>query len=93
MHVSWLRKKSKEFDMLTLGATALKMFTTGNDAVSISIYYAAYNLAIQTDIQDKLQREVDEAFDENGGMMPDYSAIAEMEYLDMIVRETLRYVS
>ena len=78
--------------MLTLGATALKMFTTGNDAVNITIYYAAYNLAIHTDIQDKLQREVDEAFDENGGMMPDYSAIAEMEYLDMIVRETLRYV-
>ena len=93
MYVSWLRKKSKEFDMLTLGATALKMFTTGNDAVNITIYYAAYNLAIHTDIQDKLQREVDEAFDENGGMMPGYSAIAEMEYLDMIIRETLRYAS
>ena len=39
--------------MLTLGATALKMFATGNDAVSITTYYAAYNLAIHPGTQFK----------------------------------------
>ena len=45
-------KKSKEFDMTTLAATALVLLFAGYDTTGITLGYAAYLLAIHPDAQD-----------------------------------------
>ena len=79
--------------MTTLAATALVLLFAGYDTTGITLGYAAYLLAIHPDAQDKLAEEVDAAFDQNGGGPPGYAAIQDMEYLDMVVHETLRLYS
>ena len=56
----------------------------------MTLGYVAYILATHPDIQDRLRDEVDRGYEENGGKMPKYAAVQEMEYLDMIILETLR---
>ena len=56
----------------------------------MTLGYVAYILATHPDIQDRLRDEVDRGYEENGGKMPKYAAVQEMEYLDMIIHETLR---
>ena len=43
-----------------------------------------------TDVQHKLQREIDEAIESNDGKIPDYHAIQSLPYLDQVTSETLR---
>ena len=43
------------------------------------------------DIQERLQEEIDEAFDEAGGKFPDYNVIQSLPYLDQVIHETLRF--
>ena len=47
-------------------------------------------LATHQEIQERLREEVNKAYDENSGAMPSYYTIQEMEYLDMVIHETLR---
>eukprot|EP00090_Calanus_glacialis_P013794 TRINITY_DN22442_c0_g1_i1.p1 TRINITY_DN22442_c0_g1~~TRINITY_DN22442_c0_g1_i1.p1 ORF type:complete len:206 (-),score=41.35 TRINITY_DN22442_c0_g1_i1:114-668(-) len=42
------------------------------------------------EVQKKLQEEIDQAYDESEGEMPDYSVIQSLPYLDMVIHETLR---
>ena len=89
-HKHFFRRTNKEFDLVDLGATAFVMLVAGFDTTSQTLSYVGYILATHPEIQEKLKEEVDEAYDENGGMMPTYYAIQEMEYLDMVIHETLR---
>merc|ERR1711874_402960 len=45
------------------------------------------------DIQEKLQEEIDQAFEEAGGKFPDYNVIQSLPYLDMVIFEALRFHS
>ena len=66
------------------------MLTAGYDTTSQTLAYVGYILATHPSIQEKLRSEVNEAYDENEGNMPPYYKIQEMEYLDMVIHETLR---
>ncbi len=77
-------------DLVTVGATALIMLIAGYDTTGQTLAYVGYILATHPEIQDKLCEEVDEACEASGGNMPGYAAIQEMEYLDMLIHETLR---
>ena len=47
-------------------------------------------MAKNPDIQEKLQAEVDQAFEDNSGELPSYNTIQHLPYLDMVLNETLR---
>ena len=86
----FFRRIYKEFDIITLGATAFIMLVAGYDTTSQTLGYVGYILATHPEIQEKLREEVDKVYDENGGKMPSYYSIQEMDYLDMVIHETLR---
>ena len=41
----------------------------------MTLAFLGYELGKNPEAQQKLQEEIDQAFDENGGEMPDYSTI------------------
>ncbi len=84
-------KKSKKVDAETLASTALIMLVAGYDTTAQTMSYLAYTLAMNPDIQERLYEEVSEAFRKNDGKMPSYNELQDLEYLDMVIHETLRY--
>jgi len=88
MKLSHTRKKQlNEFDIV---ATAFVLLVAGYDTTGINLSYMAYELANNQDIQSRLQDEIDQAFEDAGDKFPDYNAIQSIEYLDMVIHETLR---
>ncbi|XP_053936773.1 cytochrome P450 3A29-like isoform X2 [Cuculus canorus] len=69
-------------------AQALIFVFAGYETSSSTLSYLSYNLATHPDVQQKLQDEID-AYLANKAT-PTYNAIMQMEYLDMVVNESLR---
>lgn len=70
-------------------AQALLFFIAGFDTISTAICHMCYELALNEDIQIKLQKEVDETFEKCDGKLT-YDALLNMKYLDMVLSEALR---
>lgn len=68
---------------------ALSFFFAGFDSVAGLMCFLAYELGINPDIQEKLQKEVDKVNEVCKGK-PSYENILNMKYLDLVVSETLR---
>ncbi|KAF5286988.1 hypothetical protein FQA39_LY16102 [Lamprigera yunnana] len=68
---------------------AMLFFFAGFDTVSNTINFMAYELAINVDVQERLQKEVDETFSENNDNIT-YEALTKMKYMDMVITESLR---
>lgn len=63
----------------------------GYETTSTALSYVTYALATHPDVQQKLQEEIDAHFNpETESEMPPYDLLSNMEYLDMVIRETLR---
>ncbi|XP_073931685.1 cytochrome P450 3A11-like [Castor canadensis] len=60
----------------------------GYDATSSTLSVLMHVLATHSDVQKKLQKEIDTTFPNKAPVT--YDALMEMEYLDMVVNETLR---
>ncbi|XP_037057665.1 cytochrome P450 3A31 [Peromyscus leucopus] len=60
----------------------------GYETTSNTISFVLYLLATHPDIQKKLQEEIDETLPNKAS--PSYDKVMEMEYLDMVLNETLR---
>lgn len=56
---------------------------------ALTLTYALYHLAHNTDVQDKLTAEIDQTLDEHRGKLT-YNALKEMKYLEMVFEETMR---
>ncbi|XP_057891786.1 cytochrome P450 3A29-like [Melospiza georgiana] len=69
-------------------AQALIFVFAGYETTSSTLSYIAYNLAIHPDVQQRLQDEVDAHLPNKAA--PTYTAITQMEYLDMVVNESIR---
>ncbi|XP_048517335.1 cytochrome P450 6A1 isoform X2 [Dendroctonus ponderosae] len=65
------------------------IFLAGHETSSSASTFALFALAQNPDIQDKLRTEINEVLKRHDGKFG-YDAIIEMEYLDKVVRETLR---
>ncbi|XP_020658075.3 cytochrome P450 3A24 [Pogona vitticeps] len=65
-------------------AQAILFIIAGFESTSNALTYLCYSLATHPDVQQKLQEEIDNQ------TPPTYDAILQMEYLDMVVNETLR---
>ncbi|KAK4873776.1 hypothetical protein RN001_013136 [Aquatica leii] len=68
---------------------ALLFFFGGYETMSTMFAYIAYELAINPEVQTKLQKEVDDVYKELNGDLT-YEALTGMKYLDCVVSETLR---
>ncbi|NXY41272.1 CP3AO protein, partial [Ceuthmochares aereus] len=69
-------------------AQALIFVFAGYETTSSTLSFLSYNLATHPDVQQKLQDEIDAALPNKA--TPTYNAIMQMEYLDMVVNESLR---
>ncbi|KAK2851487.1 hypothetical protein Q5P01_007763 [Channa striata] len=67
---------------------ALIFIFAGYETSSSSLGFLAYNLATHPHIQKNLQEEIEKTFPEKG--RPTYEALMSMEYLDMVVNESMR---
>ncbi|KAF5287162.1 hypothetical protein FQA39_LY16040 [Lamprigera yunnana] len=82
-------KEETEIDEDTITAQVIIHIFGGFDTASTTMAYAIYELAVNPDIQEKLQREVDDAFQKSKGELT-YESLISMKYLDMVINETLR---
>ncbi|NWH74052.1 CP3AT protein, partial [Piaya cayana] len=69
-------------------AQALVFVFAGYETSSSTLNFLSYNLATHPDVQQKLQDEIDANLANKA--TPTYNAIMQMEYLDMVVNESLR---
>ena len=90
MQLSYSKKSKHSLDELSVVATAFVLFIAGYDTTGMTLSFLAYEMSKNPEVQKKLQEEIDQAFDESGGELPDYSVIQSLPYLDMVIHETLR---
>ncbi|XP_015434757.1 PREDICTED: probable cytochrome P450 6a14 [Dufourea novaeangliae] len=81
--------KSIELTDELLTAQAFVFFVAGFETSSSTISHSLYELALNTDIQDKLRKEIRENFAQHGETLT-YERVKQMKYLDSVFRETLR---
>lgn len=70
-------------------AQCVLFFVAGQDTTSSTVSFAAYELALNTDVQEKLRKEVDECVAAHGPE-PNLDVISKLKYLHCVVSETLR---
>ncbi|XP_004617399.1 cytochrome P450 3A12-like isoform X1 [Sorex araneus] len=87
-------QNSKEVDSykaltdLELVAQSIIFIFSGYETTSSAVSFLMYCLAIHPDVQQKLQEEIDATFPNKEP--PTFDTLEQMEYLDMVVSETLR---
>ncbi|XP_015412832.1 PREDICTED: cytochrome P450 3A12 [Myotis davidii] len=87
-------QNSKETDShkamtdLELVAQSIIFIFAGYETTSTSLSFFMYLMAIHPDVQQKLQEEIEVTFPNKA--TPTYDALAQMEYLDMVMNESLR---
>ena len=67
-------------------AQSLLFFIAGFDTTETLLLLAAYELALNPDVQEKLYQEVNDAAESNDGKL-DYEVIMNCEYLDQVISE------
>ncbi|XP_047117123.1 probable cytochrome P450 6a14 [Schistocerca piceifrons] len=82
---------SKDIKLNTgqLAAQCVVFFLAGFETSSTTMSFALHELALNPDIQKKLQQEVDETIQKSNGQLT-YDDVMNMPYLDKVVSETLR---
>nr|AAP80766.1 cytochrome P450 [Spodoptera litura] len=82
-------KVNREWTDEDLVAQAVLFFIAGFEAVSSSMSFLLYELAVNPDVQERLAQEIKETDAKNGGKF-DFNSIQNMVYMDMVVSEVLR---
>ncbi|XP_051018872.1 cytochrome P450 3A25 [Acomys russatus] len=82
------KESQKALSDLEMAAQTVIFIFAGYDATSTSISFIMYELAIHPNVQKKLQDEIDKALPNKAPVT--YDALMGMEYLDMVVNESLR---
>ncbi|XP_027854113.2 probable cytochrome P450 6a13 [Aphis gossypii] len=70
-------------------ANAFGIFNAGFQTVSSTISHCIYELALNKSIQDKLRQEIHLKLSNNNGQI-NYELLMDLNYLDMVIAETLR---
>ncbi|XP_063776761.1 cytochrome P450 3A12-like [Pseudophryne corroboree] len=84
-------EESHDYKALTdseIMAQGLIFIIAGYETTSTTLMFLSYHLAIYPDVQTKLQEEIDTILPNKAP--PTYEALMQMEYLDMVISETLR---
>ncbi|XP_048223825.1 cytochrome P450 3A25-like [Perognathus longimembris pacificus] len=83
------KESHKALSDLEIAAQSIVFIFAGYEANSSALSFIMYELATHPDIQKKLQEEIDAALPNKAPAT--YDALVEMEYLDMVVNEALRF--
>ena len=78
-----------ELTIEEMTAQAFVFFFGGFDTASTNMSFAAYEIAVNPEVQTRLQEEIDTVLYESKGD-PSFEAINGMEYLDAVFHETMR---
>ncbi|KAI2546915.1 cytochrome P450 family 3 subfamily A member 4 [Homo sapiens] len=78
----------KALSDLELVAQSIIFIFAGYETTSSVLSFIMYELATHPDVQQKLQEEIDAVLPNKAP--PTYDTVLQMEYLDMVVNETLR---
>ncbi|XP_076416765.1 cytochrome P450 3A14-like [Peromyscus maniculatus bairdii] len=78
----------KPLSDLEILAQSITFIFAGYDTTSTTLSFITYLLAIHPHVQKKLQQEIDAVLPNKAPAT--YEALVEMEYLDMVVNETMR---
>nr|CAH7739960.1 unnamed protein product [Callosobruchus chinensis] len=81
--------KTKKITNQDIAAQAMLFFFGGFESVSSLMCFMTHELAENPDVQDRLRTEIRETLDSCNGTLT-YEALLKMEYMDMVVSETLR---
>ncbi|CAL1287241.1 unnamed protein product [Larinioides sclopetarius] len=81
-------QKYKSLSEIELLAQCVLLFFVGYETTSSNLTFCAYSLATNPEWQEKLIKEVDEAFEKHSEMS--YDAVRDMKILDAVISETLR---
>lgn len=73
---------------MELVAQSIIFIFAGYETTSSVLSFLTYLLATHPDVQQKLQEEIDATFPNK--TLPSYDVLVQMEYLDMVVNESLR---
>ncbi|XP_044582917.1 uncharacterized protein LOC123263937 [Cotesia glomerata] len=84
-----LRNKDQELTIGSMTAQAFIFFLGGFETTSAVMCFAAHEIAMNISIQEKLQQEIDQVFEDCGGNLT-YEAVNGMQYLDAVINESLR---
>ncbi|XP_011865449.1 PREDICTED: uncharacterized protein LOC105560707 [Vollenhovia emeryi] len=80
----------RELDIDDMTAQAFVFFFGGFDTTSTAMCFAAHEIAANPEVQTRLQQEIDKVLEESKGDVS-YEAINQLEYLDAVISETLRF--
>merc|ERR1711990_1399978 len=87
-------KEQKEVEMeqfeQDMISNLMVLLIVGYDTTGMTLAAILWALSENEDVQEKLRREVDEAWEVGGGVFPDYSSLQALPFLEMVVMETLR---
>lgn len=81
------QKKDETIDENDIISQAFLFFGGGTDTVSASMYFLAYELAVNPDVQEKLRQEIEDSKINND---PSYELVMNLPYMDMVITESLR---
>lgn len=80
---------SLEMTTELMTAQCVLFFIAGYETSSSVQSYCLYELAVNPDIQEKVQKEITETIAKHGSLT--YNAVQEMPYLDMIVHGNITF--
>lgn len=84
------RDVKREWNDVDITSQCLIFFLAGYETVSTLMNFASYELAIDSEIQDRLYQEIKEAKDKLGGRPVTYDVVMKLAYLDAFICECLR---
>ncbi|XP_023288981.1 cytochrome P450 9e2 [Orussus abietinus] len=83
------RGKNEDLDLVEMTSQAFVFFFGGFDSSSSLMCFAGHEIAVNPEVHERVQAEVDEVLKESHGD-PTYEAINSMEYLSAVLYEALR---
>ena len=86
------KAKDGQMDDVSIAATAMVFMIAGYDTTGSALSFACYQLSKNPEVQEKLRREIDDVMgDGEDDKDLTYSDIQNMEYLEAVICETLRF--
>ncbi|KAL2726635.1 LOW QUALITY PROTEIN: CP9E2 protein [Vespula squamosa] len=79
----------QDLPLIDIVAQAFIFFFGGFDTVSTAMCFTCHEIGVNPDIQQRLQREIDDVIEKTNGN-PTYDVVQNMEYLDAVINESLR---
>ncbi|XP_065167462.1 cytochrome P450 9e2-like [Atheta coriaria] len=78
-----------DLDELDIIAQAMLFVSGGFESIATTLSLLAYEIAVNPHVQDRLRAEIKETLEKNNNELS-YNAILGMQYMDMVVSESLR---